>query len=188
MRNFSFGAAVSFFLALSPGLIFAQTTDAVSPRDAVEPGANYVQGEFKDWTLRCIRIDEITDPCEIHQTLSDANGNKTAEFNLFPLDQAPRVAGGTIVTPLETLLTRNVSLTVTGDARGAQAYPYSFCNRVGCVAQIGFLQNDIDSFKLGSTAKVVIYPVAAPDQAVELTVSLSGFTAAFEALKAIPQP
>ena len=148
-------------------------------------GDRYTKEVFNDWDLACIKTTVAEDPCTIFQVLNDTLGNPTAEVGLFRLDGGGQaVAGGTIVVPLETLLTAQVTIAV--DGAGAKRYSYSFCNRMGCVAQVGFTQEDIDAFKRGSVAVMSIVPAAAPDQRVDLEMSLSGFTAAYDALDTVP--
>jgi invasion protein IalB len=155
--------------------------------EALRQGENYVKEVFTDWTLRCVTVDQVEDPCEVHQLLEDEGGVKTAEINIFPLPAGGQVpAGATIVTPLNTLLTQGVSFQI--DNGEARRYPFAFCNRIGCVSQIGMSEADLEALRRGKAAKVTIYPLAAPDRAVELPVSLSGFTAAFKALSELPQP
>ena len=147
------------------------------------PGAPYVAETFNDWQLRCVRTGEEAEPCQLFQLLSDEGGNPVAEVSLFPLPAGQQaVAGATIVTPLETLLTEQLRLAV--DENQAAVYPFAFCNTVGCVSRLGFTGDDIATFRRGRTATVTIVPAAAPDQEVNLTMSLSGFTAAFEELTA----
>lgn len=151
------------------------------PAASTEPqvGQPYIRQEFGDWSLRCIKAEEgQPDPCQLYQLLKDQQGNDVAEVSMFPLtDAGEAVAGATIVTPLETLLTEGLALQV--DDGEARAYPFSFCTTAGCVARLGFTQAEIDAFKAGNAATVRIVPAGAPDQEVLLQLSLSGFTAAF---------
>lgn len=163
-----------------------QPTDPVVPpavptsREQVQPGQTYAGPVFSDWSIRCIRVEEIEDPCEMFQLLVDQNGTRTAEINLFPLSREGISAGATVVTPLETLLTRNVAMKI--DSGETKLYPFSFCSQIGCIAQVGLSPEEVARMRAGIAATVTIVPVAAPDQQVALTVSLSGFTAAFNAL------
>ena len=91
-------------------------------------------------------------------------------------------AGATVVTPLETLLTAELRLQV--DSGQARRYPYSFCSQIGCFARIGFTAAEVDAFKAGNAATVAIVPAAAPGEVVALRLSLSGFTAGWNALQA----
>lgn len=147
----------------------------------------YIRETFGDWSMRCIRAPEgQADPCELYQLLRDADGNEVAEFSIVPIEGAGEVvAGATIVAPLETLLTRPLVISVDGG--NARQYQYRFCNRAGCVAQVGFTADMLEQFKRGAEAQLVLVPAAAPDQQVALSLSLSGFTAGFEASEVPPE-
>jgi invasion protein IalB len=155
--------------------------EPVAP-DGSALGAPYVKAEHGDWDIRCIRTESGNDPCQLYQLLSDEQDNAVAEFTLFPLvpAQGEAVAGGNIISPLETLLPEGVTLAV--DGAEARRFPFHFCTEVGCVARIGYAEADIDRFKRGSEAIVGIVPVVAASQRITLRISLSGFTAAWDAL------
>ncbi len=150
------------------------------------PGQPYVRGQSGDWLFRCLKGAEgDIDPCQLYQLLKDADGNDVAEISMFPLPNSGRAAAGaTIVAPLETLLTQQ--LTVSVDGGEARRYPFTFCNTAGCVARVGFTADEVAQFKRGNTATLRMVPAAAPDQEVVLTVSLTGFTAGYDNLVEIP--
>lgn len=144
-------------------------------------GEEYIKETFGDWAHRCITTDG-DDPCNSYQLLMDGEGNAVAEISLVPLTNGGQaVAGGTIVTPLETLLTRQITLQV--DDGPGRRYPFTFCTRTGCVSRVGFTQADIDAMKAGAEARLSIFPAGSPEQPVTLSVSLTGFTAAYDALE-----
>ncbi len=146
------------------------------------PGSTYVREVFGDWQMRCVRTGEEREPCQLYQLLQDGEGNSVAEMSMAALpDGQQAAAGATVITPLETLLTAQVTLSVDGGE--ARRYPFTWCSAIGCFSRIGFTQGEVDQFKRGSAASIVIRPVAAPDQTVALNVSLSGFTAGFDAVK-----
>lgn len=146
------------------------------------PGTTYTKDVHGDWEVRCIRAPEgQKDRCELYQLLQDGDGNSVAEITLFGLPPGQQAAAGaTIVTPLLTLLTQQITLQV--DDGTAKRYPFTWCGQVGCYARVGFTADEIAAFKRGNTAKITIVPVAAPDTTVELPVPLSGFTAGFDAV------
>ena len=152
-----------------------------------EVGQVYVREAFTDWELRCERAAEGEDPCQLYQLLSDQNDNAVAEISLFALpDGAQAAAGATIVTPLMTLLTEQLTLSVDGGQ--ARRYPFSWCSAIGCIARVGFTAEEVAAFRGGNVARLSIVPAAAPDQTVDLDVSLSGFTAGFQAVRESGQP
>lgn len=152
--------------------------------DDLAVGQPYVRGESGDWVYRCLKSEPgATDPCQLYQLLNDEAGNSVAEISIFPLEGSGRAAAGaTIVAPLETLLTQQLTLSVDGGA--ARRYPFEFCNTAGCVARVGFTADEVAQFKRGNAATIVMVPAAARDAAVELTVSLTGFTAGYDSLAA----
>jgi len=166
----------------------AETADAdigVSMGQLVEEdqvGQTYIREVFTDWELRCIRTADDRDPCQLNQLMVDAGGNPVAEFNLLaasPGGEAAAIAN--VITPLETLLTANLRLAI--DDNQAKLYPYAFCTQVGCFVRLGLTEEELGRFQSGSSATVTIVPAASPNEVVNVTLSLSGFTAGFAALQ-----
>jgi invasion protein IalB len=173
LKVLCFALGLGFF-----GAAFAQSADTPdgesAPTEAeVEtpseptPGQTFVAGTFSDWELRCLRLESGADRCQMYQLLIDGTGQAVAEVNFFAIP--------------ETLLTADLRLAV--DLGEIRRYPYSFCTTEGCVARLGFTPEEIAEFKRGVTGKVTIVPALAPDQTVDLTMSLSGFTAAYNDLR-----
>jgi invasion protein IalB len=144
-------------------------------------GSNYVSATFEQWEQRCVKTEDGSDPCQLYQLLKDQTGNAVAEISLFALpDGGQAVAGATVVVPLETLLTAN--LTIAIDTSPAKIYPFTFCAAIGCVARVGFTAEELTQFKKGAKATISIVPAVAPDQKVNLDLSLKGFTAGYDAV------
>lgn len=152
------------------------------PAEEDGPGTPYLGETFGDWEERCVRAEEgSTDPCQLHQLLRDENDNPVTRMSVMPLPEGREAAAGaTVVTPLETLLSENVRLSIDGGQ--AKVYPFTYCTPEGCVARFGFTGSEVDRMKRGANATLVIVPVQAPDQEIALNISLSGFTAGYEAL------
>lgn len=148
----------------------------------LQVGEPYVASESGDFAIRCLKAEEgAIDPCQLYQLLNDDQGNSVAEFTMFPIPNGSRAAAGaTIVVPLETLLTEQ--LTISVDGGNARRYPFTFCNSAGCVARVGFTADEVASFKRGNVATLRMVPAAAPDQEVVLSLSLTGFTAGYDSL------
>lgn len=147
-------------------------------------GSAYAKDQYGDWEMRCVHAPEgQKDPCQLYQLLDDGQGNSVAEISVFSMPEGQQAAAGaTIVTPLETLLTQQLRLSV--DDAKAKRYPFSWCNQTGCFARVGFTAEDVAAFKAGAEAKLTVVPVAAPDQTVDIKVSLSGFTNGYDAMTA----
>lgn len=194
-KTFALGLAVAAMVFAGP--VLAQSTEgeadenapvlqgelsAGAPVDGAgnELGQPYVKEVSGDWELRCVRTETPeNDPCQLYQLLTDEAGNAVSEVTVFRLpDGGEMVAGATIIVPLETLLTAQLTLAV--DGANARRYPFSFCNPAGCYARLGLTQADVDAFKRGAVAQVQVRPFAAPDQTVTVEMSLTGFTAGFD--------
>ncbi len=150
-----------------------------------QPGDTYTRSEHGDWEIRCVKLqDGQEDPCQLYQLLQDGEGNSVAEVNLFGLQGGGEVvAGANIVTPLETLLTEQMTLRV--DSSNPRRYPFTFCAPIGCVSRIGLTPADVAAFKRGNEAMISIVPLGAPDQRVNLTMSLTGFTDGYDTIISI---
>ncbi len=170
------------------------STGEVITEDAPQPGQTYIRDTAQDWEVRCLRETEerlaagAEEVCQMYQLLRDNSGTPTAEIVLFKVESDDIGAGATIITPLETLLTRGLTLAI--DDGLAKRYPFNFCNEQGCVVQLGFTNEEVEQMKRGSAGNIVIVPAVAQNTEVELRMSLSGFTAAIDQLpvrSAIPQ-
>jgi invasion protein IalB len=117
--------------------------------------------------------------------LNDSAGAATAEFSLFGLPagtEGPAAAGATFIAPLETLLTAGMSLKIDGGE--AKAYPFTVCTEIGCIARLGFTAEEVEALKNGAEATISVVPYVAPDQRVDLKLSLAGITAGLAAVDA----
>ncbi|GAA3876273.1 invasion associated locus B family protein [Celeribacter arenosi] len=144
----------------------------------IQAGQTYVLETEGDWEIRCIRTEgDVPEPCSIYQLLRDEQGTEVAEVTMFHLGQGEAEAAATFIAPLETLLTQQMTIFV--DGANGRRYPFSFCTTVGCFVRAGLTGAEVDQFRRGVEGTVVIHPVAAPETAVRLPLSLKGFTAAY---------
>ncbi|MEH6829599.1 MAG: invasion associated locus B family protein [Sulfitobacter sp.] len=152
-------------------------------------GKPYTREVIGEWEMRCIKGEEAAteaEPCQMYQLMNDAQGVPVAEISLFRLPSGNKaVAGATIIVPLETSLPSQMTLSIDGGK--ARRYPYAFCNPIGCYVRLGLTQEDVAAFKRGNEAVMTIVPALAPDQKVQLKLSLSGFTASFDKSSVLDQ-
>ncbi len=169
------------------GLNMGVDPNAAAPapltQETAEVGQTYTLTTFESWEQRCVKTADGSDPCQMYQLLKDKDGNNVAEISMFPLPKGGQAAAGaTIIAPLETLLTANLQLSIDGSK--AKIYPFTFCAQIGCVARVGFTGDEVAQFQKGNAAVITIVPAAAPEEKVELTVSLASFSKAYEAVVA----
>ncbi len=150
----------------------------------------YVDEVFGDWQRECLRIpgNEGPVPCQITQFLrEEPEGAPVGKVSIGKLPEGSDAAAGSmIIVPLGVLLTQQ--MTVGVDSATPKRYPFRFCDPNGCVSQIGYTNAEVEAFKAGVEATVTVVPTAAPDQKVELPLSLSGFTDAWNSLEAPVPP
>ncbi len=165
--------------APAPDGLSMGTEEGAAAADGI--GSSYTEAKFEGWEQRCIRTEDGANPCQLYQLLKDDADTPVAEISMFGLPAGGQaVTGATIIVPLETLLTAELTLTVDGNK--ARKYPFSWCAPIGCVARIGFTQAELDGFKKGNEAKLSIVPLVAPEKQVVLAFSLKGFTAGYDAV------
>ena len=156
-------------------------TTGIATAETAVVGQTYVAARFDLWEQRCAKAADGSDPCQFYQLLKDKDGNPVAEISMFALAEgAAAAAGATIIVPLETLLTANLQLSIDGGK--AKIYPFTFCTTQGCVSRVGFTADEVEQFRKGAGAVLTIVPAVAPDQKVELSISLKGFTAGYAAV------
>ncbi|WP_323037572.1 invasion associated locus B family protein [Pararhodobacter sp.] len=187
-------ALTAVFCAALPGFAaFAQDTAATEPA-ATEPAATepaerqigepYVAATHNDWEVLCSVIDANgTTNCEMYQLLRDPTDQPVAEISIAALPLgAEFAAGATITTPLETFLPTGLGWAID-DAEEMRVEQFRVCTVVGCIVRMGISAEEVDTLRAGTNAKIIIAPFVAIDQPVEITVSLSGFTAAYADLQ-----
>lgn len=143
----------------------------------------FLKEKHGDWDITCVKLENDAESCNMQQLLSDQNDNPVAQISVVPLpaNAKPRAAGVEVATPLETLLSGDVAISVDGG--NATRYRFTFCSPQACFARFAFTEAEVARFRAGNKATVAIVPLAAPDQTAEIEVSLSGFTAAFKVLQ-----
>ena len=170
------------------GAAYAQDTTTPEPDNGLDlgqegprPGEQFVKEKFGEWDLSCIKAQQGEDPCAIVQILKGNQGDPIAEVSIGRLPEGgAAVAWANVIVPLETLLQAQLALSIDGAPR--KLYNYHHCLPVGCVAQLGLSQGDIDAMKAGTKATFSLVPARFPDQVLEMEMSLSGFTSGYDTL------
>jgi invasion protein IalB len=119
----------------------------------IPEGGLYVTEVIGDWEIRCVKTASGFDPCQMYQLLTDTKDNPTSEVTVVGLTESGEaVAGATVLTPLETLLTQMVTIVIDGGQ--AKRYPFTWCDQFGCYSRIGFTGPELDQMKRGAKALV----------------------------------
>jgi len=155
---------------------------SVTDRQAAEDSNAYIASDHGAWQLRCLHAADGSDPCQLYQLVKDDKGNEVAEAVVLAANGDEKVAALVQVTaPLESLLPAGMTIAI--DSAEPKRVPYLWCAVRGCIVRLQLSSADLETFKKGSKANVVMVPAAAPDKQVTASFSLEGFTAGFEALQ-----
>ena len=187
-------AKIKSLIFISALFLFVTNTIAVSqeasglslgkPLETLrEPGEIYLAGTKGDWNVRCVTGNPgEADRCEIQQLLFLNENTPIADISIFKLPEGEiAVAAANIMVPLETLLTKKFRFAFSEEI--VKEYPYSFCNKNGCLVRLGLLEEDVEALKKGASSGLSISHISDPDASINLDVSLKGFTAAFEIIE-----
>ena len=177
----------TFFSITNNLIVVAQEASGLSlgkPLKTIrEPGEIYLAGNKGDWNVRCVTANpgEI-DKCEIQQLLFLNENSPIADISIFKLPEGERaVAAANVMVPLETLLTKKFRFAFSEES--VKEFPYSFCNQNGCLVRMGLLEEDIEAMKKGSSSELSITHISSPEASINLSLSLNGFTAAFDIIR-----
>lgn len=185
-------AALTLAVLAAPAL-FAQSADQPAAEDpTTQPPADAAEGEgaaaepevtvteYGDWEVRC---GAEAGNCAMAYLARDQNDNPVADIRIVALPEGEEAeAGVTVVTPLGTVLSNGLLVRIDGQRQ--LQFPFTFCSRSGCFARFGLDEGGLNGFKRGAEAVFLLASVNTPDQVVQLPMSLRGFTAAFDALRA----
>lgn len=187
VKRIKFLLICTFFSITNNLIVVAQEASGLSlgkPLETIrEPGEIYLAGNKGDWNVRCVTANpgEI-DKCEIQQLLFLNENSPIADISIFKLPDGERaVAAANVMVPLETLLTKKFRFAFSEEA--VKEFPYSFCNQNGCLVRMGLLEEDIEAMKKGSSSELSITHISSPEASINLSLSLNGFTAAFDIIR-----
>lgn len=164
--------AVAFFcIALG---VFHPAHAQTESSTALPGGASSVQESHGDWTVSC-RIVEGRKSCMLLQALARSTGETVLSLELVPVSETQ--AEGILLSPFGLKLADGVRLSVDGTPFSTP-FPFMTCVEAGCIVPVEFRAEQLDRLKNGKEA-LVSAANASSGAAVELKLSLAGFTTAF---------
>ncbi|MCV6595677.1 MAG: invasion associated locus B family protein [Mangrovicoccus sp.] len=144
----------------------------------VAVGESYERGTFGDWQLTCVKTGQPAEPCRLSQNLTDETGGSVARIEIFPTNDPNLSAGAAVLAPLGTLLPRGVRMSIADGP--VKMYPFIICNRESCISEFGLLADEVAAMKSGASGQITLVAAAAVETPVDVKLSLSGFTKAYE--------
>ena len=149
---------------------------------AQDQGASFVKATHGAWEVRCSNADNSK--CVMTQTGNNAEGQPVLQALLrrTPGMQGPNgepvAAVFELLAPIGVLLPAGIAVSIDGAEIGR--VPYRVCNPQSCLVAEPVLEDFIGKMKKGSNA--VMTMVGVNGQAASVTISLSGFTKAYNGL------
>ena len=167
---------IKLVFLISRAALIAVLGLASAPAIAQEAAVRETHGA---WEIRC-----KDSSCFMIQIAQDASGAPVLSFGVRKLSE-PRVEGdATFIAATEIYTKPGVFLptgvTLSIDGQQSRRIPFERCFPEGCAALPLVQQQLIDSLKAGGKVEIIVY--ANPGEPVAAEVSLSGFTAAYDAL------
>ncbi len=168
----------------SPGGADGSASDANALGNASlgsEPTGELERTVHGDWEVACAANGQ----CAMAQIGADESGTPVLEMVIRklpePLEVGDRTATAVldVVTPLGVVLTEGIGLTIDGGR--TESAPFQICTEQGCLVREPIDDELVRRLQRGATA--VVGMVAANQGLVESNISLTGFTAAYKAVR-----
>jgi len=156
-----------------------------APAAAQTEARDVLKESHGNWEIRCI---EDTDVCAMSQVGKTLDGKRALLVTIQRLEGATAEDGAEILgaitmqAPLGVLIPYGVRLKV--DDNKVVRFPISRCVPGGCVSQAPMLEEAVNDMKRGTTAIFGFFL----DHEILVSVSLRGFTAAFDGLTPVSAP
>lgn len=151
---------------------------------SAQGGADRVQETYRDWTLRCGTFEAsegVQDRlCEIAQDLTEADSGQRV-LSLALRSGADGSAALTMIAPFGLRLSEGIAIDIAEDRLAQIAF--RTCLPAGCIASAELDPTALTRLSAASEAQVLMTGDAG--QALSLTVSLTGFAAAWDRLGAL---
>lgn len=167
-------AALALGLLIAPFAVSAQEGD--KPKSTTELRATHGA-----WSVICSTVNGA---CAMEQKGKDADGKDLLLARIARIEPRDTPQGSidtviTVLVPLGVMLKPGLGVQV--DSGEVTTGAYELCDRNGCVLQSPMPAAMVAAMKKGVSAKFTL--TAPPQRKVVTSLSLSGFTAAFNSLK-----
>lgn len=160
----------------------AQTPTQAGPKD----GPTALSETYQDWVINCQTVGTTagtaTRLCQMSQELRQRDSNQLVLLISIAAPVNAAAPRATIIAPFGLDLSKGVGL-VVGESDIATV-PFTTCLPAGCLAHMDLESATLDKLRTGETAQIVLQPRQSEEPLI-VTISLAGFTAAWERLKAL---
>ncbi|WP_285672983.1 invasion associated locus B family protein [Paralimibaculum aggregatum] len=165
---------------LIAGFLGACATGPAAAQDG-QPPKEVKKSTHGDWDVVCI---EGRDVCAMRQIGSDSQGNEVLAVTIRELKDVKAENGEVVPAAMDVLAPLGVALKaglrVKIDGGQERAAPFDICLQNGCLMRSPMSADFLAQMKRGTNAAMTV--VAPRRGEVSVTISLRGFTAAFNDL------
>ena len=166
---------ICVLLAAAAGLAVFATGES----RATEP--EQTTATYEEWTVRCVARAEVP-PCDMLQVaISQEEGHQVLRLSLAHLGEGDRI-GVQALIPLGVRVSGGVLVQVDGEAVELEGFGFTRCETGGCFIEGVVNEASLGAFMQGREGVLAVLDSANRPRGVRL--GFSGFTAAFEAMKA----
>jgi invasion protein IalB len=151
------------------------------PASALPNGASSLQETYQDWQVNCVQ-QGTGKRCALTQQQTDQRSHQRVlaiELDSFSTHKS----AGALVMPFGLALDRGVTFQIDDGAVG-QPMRFRTCLPAGCIVPISFDSATIAALRKGTSLKIAA-AIAEDDRDAGFTVSLKGFSDAFDRAAAL---
>lgn len=135
--------------------------------------------KIKDWTVVCEKLPKTQkEACYVFQNVTNDKGTVVMRIAIAYLPEKTK-SQALITLPLGVLLQPGIEF--KGGAAEAFRVPFGVCVKNGCVAITELDDTIIKSMKSGTKGSVKFF--VSQKKTIEISISLSGFTAAWDSIE-----
>lgn len=132
-----------------------------------------------DWEVRCVPEGK---PCYMTQVVQNAEGSPLMNVVIRKLPSNEKATAVALFrAPLGVVLPRGVEMRIDGG--DPVTSPFIYCLGNGCFSEVAMTDEGVQRLQRGAAASLSIYSVQKPNEAVQVKLSLIGFTKAFNAVE-----
>lgn len=159
------------------------TTSIALAQSSLPGGATSLSEKHTDWNVSCVHEPGTgtsgVKKCIISLQLINPQSKQRVAAMELGFDEAERLSGQ-ILLPFGLRLSDGIAV-IVGDDEVTLSLPFSTCLPIGCLVPVVLNDRTVEAFKVNAGLKILM--AAQTGTAVDVNVSLKGFTSAYNRLR-----
>jgi len=160
-------------------ILMAQATETTA--STLPGGASSLQESYQDWQVACVSQNSAKRCVMSQQQADPKSGQRVLAMEI--VTEKEGITTGTLVLPFGLALEPGVSIKVD-EGESPESLRFRTCLPAGCVARLELSEDRLAGMRAGTTLNVTVTPLES-DLPVAFAVSLNGFAAALDRMKAL---